>query len=407
MLTICILAMLSALSACSKKAPEPAQDAKPAEAAAEAPKANVQAAANEEKPAEAALEPPKAPEPDDNHTDLALDKECVVTHCKNYKGPGHYWLDCDTDDIVEAGFGFGDKVAAINYKKGKPVYRVHIQGRGDNCVTQGHYADKCFVDQGSYIKYITDNQLICNYEDDGTTCIYDDDEHKKCRSKKLKFAFPNFKNTWADKADADLTKDELEAKYISFWGKRIGCDLENDEGGYACKGFVNGEFCHCNNKGDCYCPDGDPVTAGEFPPDSCTKNVCNPLKPKDCREVMTACPDDEADIDEDEDDEPWQALLAINPKDCTVTHCKDFTGFENNGLACDTDNIVEADFVFGDTVYRVGHFVHDNACNPQGEEWDKCFLKKQDFQNYIKSQKLDCKPGKDKECLYENEDWCK
>ncbi|GEM_PF-5007000 len=327
MFTICILAMLSALSACSKKAPEPAQDAKPAEAAAEAPKAdepaqeakpaeaaaeapkaNEQAAANEEKPDEAAPEPEKAPEPDDNHTDLALDKECVVTHCKNYKGPGHYWLDCDTEDIVEAGFGFGDKVASINYKNGKPVYRTYIEGRGDNCGSQGHYADKCFVNQKDYIKYIIENQLICNYEDDGTSCIYDDDEHKKCRSKKLKFAFPNLKNTWADKADADMTIDELEGKYISFWGKRLHCD---SNGTYACDSFKS-VGCHCNgigNKdldsaGECYCPDGDPVTAGEFPPDSCTKNVCNPLKPKDCREVMTACPDNGDASDGDGDHDP-------------------------------------------------------------------------------------------------------
>ena len=236
-LTLCILAALLALNACGKKSAEPAQDAKPAEsaadaqiaekpasddspaaAAAETPKADEQAPANEEKQAEATPEPETPAQPDDNHIDLALTNECVVTHCKDYKGPGRYWLDCDTNDIVEAGFAFGDDVSAINYKKGKPVYRVHIQGRGDNCVTQGHYADKCFIEQGSYIKYITDNQLICNYEDDGTTCIYDDDEHKKCQSKKLKFAFPNFKNTWADKADANMTIDELEAKYISFWG---------------------------------------------------------------------------------------------------------------------------------------------------------------------------------------------
>lgn len=321
MLTICILAMLSALSACSKKAPEPAQnakpieaaaeapkanepaqDAKPAEAVAETPKANEQAAANEEKKTEAEPEPEKAPEPDDNHTDLALDKECVVTHCKNYKGPGHYWLDCDTEDIVEAGFAFGDKVASINYKKGEPVYRTYIEGRGDNCGSQGHYADKCFVNQKDYIKYIIENQLICSYEDDGTRCIYDDDEHKKCRSKKLKFSFPNLKNTWADKADADMTIDELEAKYISFWGKRLSCD---SDGTYACDSLKS-VGCHCNrfgNKeldsaGECYCPDGDPVTAGEFPENSCTKTVCNPMKPKDCREVMTACPniDDLCDL---------------------------------------------------------------------------------------------------------------
>ena len=240
MLTICILAMLSALSACSKKAPEPAQDAKPIEAAAEAPKANEQAQANEEKKAEAEPEPEKAPEPDDNHTDLALDKECVVTHCKNYKGPGHYWLDCDTEDIVEAGFAFGDKVTSID-RNGKPVYRTYFQGRGDNCGPQGRDYDKCFVNQKDYIKYIIENQLICNYEDDGTNCIYDDDEHKKCRSKKLKFAFPNLKNTWADKADADMTIEELEAKYISFLGKRLHCDLE---GTYACDSFKS-VGCHC------------------------------------------------------------------------------------------------------------------------------------------------------------------
>ena len=304
--------LLLVFSACSKKAPEPAQDIKPAETAAEAPKAPEQvqeakpaetavdnnapeqAAANAEKQAEAEPEPDKVPEPDDNHTDLALDKECVVTHCKNYKGPGHYWLDCDTEDIVEAGFAFGDKVTSID-RNGKPVYRTYIQGRGDNCGPQGHDYDKCFVNQKDYIKYIIENQLICNYENDGTSCIYDADENKKCRSKKLKFSFPNLKNTWADKADADMTIDELEAKYISFWGKRLSCDLD---GTYACDSLKS-VGCHCNrfgNKeldsaGECYCPDGDPVTAGEFPEDSCTKTVCNPMKPKDCREVMTSCPD--------------------------------------------------------------------------------------------------------------------
>ena len=285
------LGLVLVLSACSKKvdyaqneptAQLPVQEEKaaPAEAAADSN-------APEQSPENT---PENTPEPDDNHIDLALSPECVVTHCRNYKGSGQYWLDCNTEDIVEAGFGFGDDVSSINYKKGSPVYRVHIQGRGDNCVDQGHYADKCFVNQKGYIKYIIENQLICNYEDDATTCIYDDNDHKKCRSKKLKFTLPNFKNTWANKADADLTIDEIEAKYISFWGKRISCDLENTEGAYACKSFENGEFCHCNNKGNCYCPDGDPVVAGEFPESSCTKTVCNPLKSKDCREVITACP---------------------------------------------------------------------------------------------------------------------
>lgn len=302
------------LSACSKKsdktenepipAPSPVQEAKADNAQDtkiqdQAQTEPEQVPVNEEKQTEAAAEPNNQPEPenqpqpDDDHIDLALDKDCIVTHCKNYKGAGRYWLDCDTENIVKAGFAFGDNVSSINYKNGKPVYKVDIQGRGDNCVTQGHYSDKCFINQNKYIEYIIENQLICNYEDDATTCIYDDDEHKKCQSKKLKFALPNLKNTWGDKADAELTIDELESKYISFWGKRIWCDLENTEGGYACNSFVSGEFCHCNNKGECYCPDGDPVTAGEFPESSCTKTVCNPNTPKDCREVMTACPDEE------------------------------------------------------------------------------------------------------------------
>ena len=45
-------------------------------------------------------------------------------------------------------------------------------------------------------KYIIENQLICNYEADGTNCIYDDDEHKKCRSKKLKFSFSSVTETF-------------------------------------------------------------------------------------------------------------------------------------------------------------------------------------------------------------------
>ena len=59
--TISILAILLALSACSKKAAEPAQDAKPAEATAETPKAAEPA--QDAKPVEAAVEAPKAQEP--------------------------------------------------------------------------------------------------------------------------------------------------------------------------------------------------------------------------------------------------------------------------------------------------------------------------------------------------------
>ena len=362
---VSILSALSMLAACSKKAPEPQPEAKPTEVAAEAPKAEEpapeakpaeapanaveQAPANEDKQAEAAPGPENPPKQDDNHTDLALYKDCVVTHCKNYKGPGHYWLDCDTEAIVEAGFAFGDNVSNINYKKGKPVYRTLTQGRGDNCGEQGRYDDKCFVNQNIYIKYIIENQLICNYEDNATTCIYDDDEHKKCRSKKLKFAFPNLKNTWGDKADADMTLDELEAKYISFWGKRLFCDLE---GTYACSSLES-VGCHCNrigNKeldsaGECYCPDGDPVTAGEFPESSCRKNVCNPLNPKDCREVMTACPDNEANVDEDGDHDPTyeeeeqeeieSADMAMNPEDCTRHSKPGAKGCTCNGTPID------------------------------------------------------------------------
>ena len=39
-----------------------------------------------------------------------------------------------------------------------------------------------------------------------------------------------------------------------------------------------------------------------------------------------------------------------------------------------------------------------------GEQWEKCFLQKQEFDDYIKTKKLDCDSGEDNECLYENDE---
>jgi hypothetical protein len=78
MFTISILAILSSLSACSKKAPEPAQDAKSAEAAAETPKA--QEPAQDTKPAEATA-PQKA---ENSDADMTIDD--IMANIKWEKG---------------------------------------------------------------------------------------------------------------------------------------------------------------------------------------------------------------------------------------------------------------------------------------------------------------------------------
>ena len=169
-----------------------------------------------------------------------------------------------------------------------------------------------------------------------------------------------------EKSDADMTIDELEAKYKTERGERMECDLEDPEGPYSCKAFIESGGCHCNRTA-CYCPDGNPITA-----------------------------DEDADFE--------YKNLAINPDNCTVTCCKANVGCDS-GLECNTKPIVDAGFVLGSTVYRVGHIVRGgSSCIYQGEAWEKCFLKKKEFEDYIKTQKLDCAPGKDNECLYENDE---
>ena len=96
--------------------------------------------------------------------------------------------------------------------------------------------------------------------------------------------------------------------------------------------------------------------------------------------------------------------LAINPADCTVVCCKDNEGCDT-GLECNTKPIVDAGFYLGSTVYRVGYIMRGgSSCVYQGEEWEKCFLQKQEFEDYIKTRKWACAPGEDNECLYENDE---
>ena len=169
-----------------------------------------------------------------------------------------------------------------------------------------------------------------------------------------------------EKSDADLTIDELEAKYKTPGGERMVCDLDDPDGPYSCKAFEESGGCHCNRTA-CYCPNGNPITAGE-----------------------------DADFE--------YKNLAINPADCTVTCCKENEGCQS-GLECNTKSIVDAGFYLGSTVYRVGYIMRGGtSCIYQGEQWEKCFLQKQEFENYIKVQNLNCAPGEDNECLYENDD---
>ncbi len=110
------------------------------------------------------------------------------------------------------------------------------------------------------------------------------------------------------------------------------------------------------------------------------------------------------DVPEMEDSDFEYNNLAINPADCTVVCCKENEGCDT-GLACNTKPIVDAGFYLGATVYRVGYIMRGgSSCIYQGEQWEKCFLQKQEFEDYIKAQKLDCAPGEDNECLYENDE---
>ena len=96
--------------------------------------------------------------------------------------------------------------------------------------------------------------------------------------------------------------------------------------------------------------------------------------------------------------------LAVDPIDCTVTHCKKMAGFEDNGLECDTKRIVDAGFAFGSTVYRAGYIDRGGkSCVYSGEVWEKCVLDKESLEKHVRDNKLDCtEEGGDRtECLYE------
>ena len=103
--------------------------------------------------------------------------------------------------------------------------------------------------------------------------------------------------------------------------------------------------------------------------------------PRDC--VLT----DVSQCDESDKD------LAVDPKTCLVTHCKSFPGFEEDGLECNTDAIVKAEYKLGDVVNRLTYrkFTGENCNNPDGlpDLTIKCFLKSKDFVKECKAQHYD------------------
>ena len=103
--------------------------------------------------------------------------------------------------------------------------------------------------------------------------------------------------------------------------------------------------------------------------------------PRDC--VLT----DVSQCDESDKD------LAVDPKTCLVTHCKSFPGFEEDGLECNTDAIVKAEYQLGDVVNRLTYrtFTGENCHNPNGlpDLTVKCFLNSKDFIKECKAQHYD------------------
>lgn len=104
---------------------------------------------------------------------------------------------------------------------------------------------------------------------------------------------------------------------------------------------------------------------------------------------------------QDEDAYFEYKYLAVNPEDCIVTHCYKYEGFEYNALECNTKNILDAGFYLGETTYRIGKIIRSGRdCTYQGEEW-RCFIDKDQYSDYIKSNNLRCVYDEKKECLVE------
>ncbi len=115
----------------------------------------------------------------------------------------------------------------------------------------------------------------------------------------------------------------------------------------------------------------------------------------------SASQSDEVFIDEyieDENADPEHKYLAVDPSSCIITHCDQYAGFEDNGLACETQDILASGYTLGSTTFRTGEIMRGGSdCVYQGEDNIKCFLDEQEYKDYILYNGLDC--GVIPECL--------
>lgn len=101
---------------------------------------------------------------------------------------------------------------------------------------------------------------------------------------------------------------------------------------------------------------------------------------------------------EDENADPEHKYLAVDPWSCVVTHCHKYAGFEDNGLACDTQDILASGYALGSTTFKLGEIMRGGSdCVYQGEDNIKCFLTEKEYKDYILYNHLDC--GLIPECL--------
>lgn len=176
---IMFMSVALSLSACSKKdapktddtAVHPPQTEEAAKTAApeEAANAPLNADADNQDQAPKADDPePKAPEekaeakpidPEEAKSmDLAVDpKTCVVTHCKAFPGFEESGLDCNTDEIVKAGYHLDDKVLyAILIKRGGPACEVKDK------VVECFLTEYDFTHKSTLRKENKDIELVCD-----------------------------------------------------------------------------------------------------------------------------------------------------------------------------------------------------------------------------------------------------
>ena len=95
---------------------------------------------------------------------------------------------------------------------------------------------------------------------------------------------------------------------------------------------------------------------------------------------------DQAAKDVPESEADRQKDLAIDPKTCKITHCQSFPGFEQNGLKCETDKILKADYKSGDETFKIVHVQRyiqngddSGECNGENVTAVDCYLSESDY----------------------------